>query len=194
MNDELRWYLLEKKRTEERIRKLFRSLRREGIEPVLIKGWAAARNYPPDVPRFSLDIDIAVSMDDFPAVRSMITSGAPDISSIDLHPELKELDTARWVELIARSELVDLEGERIRLLAPEDHLRVLCTHWLINGGANRERLRDIVYAVRNRPASFDWDLCLGSVSENRRGWVIATIGLAHRYMDLEISDLPFADE
>ena len=65
MTDELRFYLLRKRLTEELIVKAFRSFRDQHIEPILIKGWAASRNYPESVPRFSADVDLAVSANDY---------------------------------------------------------------------------------------------------------------------------------
>ena len=194
MDDEYRWYLLRKKRIEDHILSSIAAFRAEGIEPILIKGWAAARNYPPSRPRFFGDIDLAVSAADFGPALNIIEQPDSAASGIDLHRELRHLDTLDWDTLFSRSELVPLSDQMIRILAPEDHLRVMCVHWLTNGGESKERLWDIVYAVRNRPAAFDWDRCLSNVSDNRRGWIIATIGLAHRYLDLEIDDLPFADD
>lgn len=191
MTDELRFYLLKKRLDEEAIVHAFGAFRRHGIEPILIKGWAAARNYPKSEPRFSGDVDIAVSASDYEIVRRMIDGTQPQITGVDLHRELRRHDTVSWETLFSNSELVELDGEHIRLLCPEDHLRVLCVHWLTNGGESRERLWDIVYAVRNRPANFDWSKCLDVVSETRRHWIVSTIALAHRYLGLELDGIPF---
>jgi hypothetical protein len=57
-----------------------------------------------------------------------------------------------------------------------------------------ERLWDIYYAVKNRPADFDWDKCLSGVSPTRQKWIVTTIAIARRYLELDVSDLPFADQ
>ena len=90
--------------------------------------------------------------------------------------------------------MVNLDGTEVRLLAPEDHLRVMCTHWLTDGGQYKSRLWDIYYAVENRPNNFDWDLCLNSVSETRRNWVITVIAVSKKYLGLQTDDLPFNAE
>ena len=194
MTDEVRWAALAKKKAERAILEAFRAFREHDIEPVLIKGWAAARNYPPDKPRFYGDIDLAVSADQYDRARSLIGSERSPIKGVDLHRELRHLDTVNWNKLFSRSELVRVDDDEIRILAPEDHLRVLCAHWLTAGGEYRERLFDIVYAVENRPPTFDWSICLDEVSPNRRTWVLSTIGLAHKYLGLSLEGLPFADQ
>lgn len=193
MTDEFRYYLLRKRLAEKVIVRAFRAFRDHGIEPVLIKGWAASRNYPETKPRFFGDTDLAVCAADYERARSLVETES-DLNGVDLHRELRHLDSVNWDHLLSRSELVSLDGVDIRILSAEDHLRVMCVHWLTNGGEDRERLWDIVYAVRYRPVHFDWSKCLDVVNATRRSWIVATIGVAHKYLDLELDGIPFADE
>src|SRR5687767_14573450 len=126
MTDEFRWYLLKQKRIEELILSSFRAFRRESIEPILIKGWAAARNYPETQPRFYGDIDLAVSKADYARALQLTATADSGVLGVDLHCELRHLDTVPWTELLQNSELVDLNGEPVRVLCAEDHLRVIC--------------------------------------------------------------------
>lgn len=194
MDDEARWRLLFIKKMEAGIVDSFRLFRENGVEPILVKGWAAARNYPEHIQRIYGDIDLAVPATDFERMRKLLKSGVGNKLDIDLHCEFRHLDTRPWSEIISDSQEIDLNGAAIRIPSDEDHLRILAVHWLNDGGARKDRLRDIYYAVQNRPANFDWDRCLNSVSEIRRKWTVAAIGLAHKYLDLEIDGLPFAKE
>ena len=192
--DSERWISLQAKVHEARLCEAFREFRAEGIEPIIIKGWASMRLYPPEHRRLVGDIDLAVpSLDHSKAAQFC---RRPEIAklNIDLHKEFRYLDAVPWSAAFARSQLVDLQGERIRVLSEEDHLRVLCTHWLVDGGAYREKLWDIYYAVARRKSDFDWPTCLDSVKPHRRRWVITAIAIANRYLGLDIDDLPFVDE
>jgi len=193
MTDDLKWYLLTLKKAERNIVAAFQALRSEAIEPILIKGWAAARNYPDRVPRYFGDTDLAVSAADYAKAKSLVETH-PGLRGVDLHRELRHLDTLDWDRLFSNSKLVNMDVAHVRILAPEDHLRVMCVHWLTNGGEHRDRLFDIAYAVENRPEEFDWSKCLDVISGNRRSWIVSTIGLAHRYLDLSLEGLPFAHE
>ena len=177
-----------------RIISAFEAFRLSGIEPILIKGWAAARNYPEHQPRRPGDIDLSVAPHDFTAAEALLDD--PDVARlfIDLHKGLRDLETLPWSEIMARSILVDLDGVGIRILCPEDHLRLMATHWLVDGGRFKDKLWDMYYAVANRPVDFDWDRCLNVVDENRRGWVICAIAIAHKYLKLPIDDLPISAE
>lgn len=191
INDEARWNLLQKKTQEIRVVQAFELFRKNGIEPILIKGYAAARNYPDSETRLSLDIDFAVAGDDFDRARQIET---PEGIGIDVHRELRHLDTLGWDDLFENSELIAIDGCQARVLRAEDHLRVLCVHWLTDGGSDKTRLWDIYYAVANRPPDFDWGRCLDVVTPHRRRWLVATVGLAHRYLGLDLSTTPIENE
>ena len=191
---DIRWYRLQKKVKEDRVKRVFDLFRSHEIEPVLIKGWAAALNYPPDVPRDYDDTDIAVADSDYRIARQLCNSEVASGLIIDLHRELRHLDSRPWDDIFINSRLISIENTEIRILRPEDHLQVLCVHWLTDGGAHKLRLWDIYYAVANRPADFDWERCLETIPVNRRRWIITSIGIAHAYLGLDIEDLPFQDE
>lgn len=172
----------------------FSLMREAGIEPILIKGLAAARFYPEPGSRASIDMDIAVSANDFEAADKIARSAAANGLAIDLHRELRHLDTVEWNDLFTNSQLLEVDGGNIRVLSEEDHLRVLIVHWLTDGGARKERLWDFYYCIRERSTNFDWDRFLNTVSERRRRWLICTIGLAHHYLGLDLDDTPIRDE
>lgn len=193
-NDALRWNLLQRKAQEARIVSAFEIFRQRGFEPVLIKGYAAGVYYPPLEPRLSIDIDLAVSPDSFAAAQELATSSETTGLAIDLHNGLRHLDSVPWDDLFANTRALDVDGYSIRVLRPEDHLRVICVHWLTNGGSEKDRLWDVYYLLENRSADFDWDRFLKVVGERRRRWLVCTVGLASRYLGLDLSGTPIEEE
>jgi hypothetical protein len=187
------WDRLLKGAQEQRLAPTFDLFRSAGIEPILIKGWAACRFYPNSVQRRPGDIDLAVDPQDFEKSLGILENARPAYL-VDLHKGLRDLDTVPWNDLFDNSTLVPFGGTDIRVLRPEDHLRLLATHWLLDGGRYQDKLWDIYYAVENRARDFDWERCLAVVEPHRRRWVICAVALAHRYLNLKIDDLPFANE
>jgi hypothetical protein len=190
ITDDQRWNLLQIKAQEARALRAVTVLRENGIEPILIKGVAASVYYPASRLRGCTDVDLAVAKTDFLQALQIARSPAADGFAIDLHCELRHLDTLPWDDLFHNSREITISNGSVRVLRPEDHLRVLIVHWLTDGGADRERLWDIYYAVDNRPADFDWERLLDQVSSHRRRWLVCTIGLAHRFLGLRIDDTP----
>jgi hypothetical protein len=182
MTDELRWYLLSQRRFETRIVEIFKIFRQNKIEPILFKGWAAARWYPTDTPRFYSDIDLSVAAADYEKALSIAESKEASHFGIDLHREFRHLDRRPWQEVFEACDLVNLRGTEVRVPSAEDHLRIMSAHWLTDGGAYRERLKDIFYAVENRPEGFDWNSCLSSGGPIRRNWTETAIGLSQKYL------------
>ncbi len=189
-----RWLGLYTKKLEWEIAHCFRYFRDRGVEPILFKGWVAARNYPALSDRPYIDLDLAFSDDDLRVAKTLQRGDSAFKFTVDLHRHFRNLDSRPWADVFRDSEIVELEGERVRIPSPEDHLRILAVHWLNDGGERKHRLWDVYYAVENRPDTFSWELCLDTVSKTRRQWVIAAIGVAHRYFGLSLDGLPFADE
>jgi hypothetical protein len=192
-NDE-RWFLLRAKLYEEKIKGALRLFRENEIEPILIKGWAVAREYPEKHRRIYSDLDFCISEQSYAKALKLVEKEEARKFNIDLHCGLRHLDTVEWDNLFENSKLVEIDEVPVRILRPEDHLRVLCVHWLTDGGANKERLLDFYYLIQNHMKDFDWDRCLGIVSDVRREWICKTIGLVSKYYQLDVSKFSFYDE
>lgn len=187
------WNILQRKAQEVRVAQAFELFRENKIEPILIKGWAAARNYPETKIRYSIDMDLAVSRDEYKKTVDLCSSPEAEGMAIDLHCELRHLDTVEWNDLFDNSLLIDAGHQKIRVLRPEDHLRVLCVHWLTDGGVHRDRLWDIYYGLEKYRENFDWDRFLNKVDEKRRRWLICTLGLTVKFLGLDLRGTPIQD-
>lgn len=186
------WKILQLQVQEKKIEKVFDVFNRRKIPVLLIKGWAAARNYPEPFERTSVDIDLAVRPESFADAERLLLE--ENLADVDLHKGLRHLDNFDWSDLYAGRRFEKIGDTTVAVLRPEDHLRVLCVHWLNDGGADRERLRDIYYAVTNRPADFDWKRCLDAAGERRKRWIACTIALAGKYLGLKLDDTPLFGE
>ena len=49
---------------------------------------------------------------------------------IDLHPGFEDLDDHSFDDLYSHSAILQLDDVDVRVLSPEDHLRVFCVHLL----------------------------------------------------------------
>jgi len=190
-NDEYRWKLLKFKLLETQIVEIITIFRKNEIEPILIKGWAAGLYYPNQFERIFSDIDLAVAPGDFEKADALVIS---QNLTVDLHCGFRKHDTVDWSELFNKSLLEKIDAFQVRVLRPEDHLRVLCVHWLADGGIYKDKLKDIYYLIEKNRDNFDWNDCLNTVEPKRRKWIISTIGLVHRYFGLNIDDLSFKEE
>ncbi len=106
ITDDSRWNLLQEKAMAVRALQAFTLFRENGIEPILIKGLAAARFYPEPGSRASIDMDLAVSSVDFETASQIAISAAANGLAIDLHRELRHLDTVDWSDLFENSRLL----------------------------------------------------------------------------------------
>src|SRR6266851_1958352 len=174
---------------EQKIQKVFRWLRTESIESILVKGWVSASLYPDQALRPYCDIDLCVKQQDFKAAQ--VALARPEVSEcwVDLHKHFQGLEDRSFEELFSRSQLIGLEDEGIRVLSDEDHLALMAIHLLKHGAWRPLWLCDIGAAMESLPVGFDWDRCLGR-SKKRANWIACAIGLANRLLSADIEAMP----
>lgn len=174
---------------EQRIEKVFRLLRHAQVEAILAKGWAASRLYPETALRPYGDIDICVRAEQFKLAKEVVS--APEASDcwVDLHKRFYEIDERTTDDLLARSRVVKLGEEQIRMLGAEDHLALLAIHLLKHGAWRPLWLCDIGAAVESVPSPFDWNVCLGR-NKTRARWIVCAIGLARRLLGAQTDGVP----
>jgi hypothetical protein len=192
LQDAYRLFALHAALHENAIERAFGLLRSAGVEPILVKGWAIARHYPEPGLRPYGDLDLCVRPEQYLRAEEVLHSQEGENVSVDLHAGFTKLDERDLDDLYENSELVKLGDVPVRVLGPEDHLRVLCVHLLRHGAWRPLWLCDIGAAVEFRPAGFDWDRCLGS-KRRLSDWVACTIGLAHELLGAKVDDTPVAE-
>jgi hypothetical protein len=174
-----------------KVEKVFRLLRQAQVEPILVKGWAASTLYDQNDLRPSGDIDLLVRPDQFKLSNELL--GAPDAIDcvVDLHTTFHEIPERGFDELVARSRLLPLGNQQVRVLGTEDHLALLCVHLLKHGAWRALWLCDVAAAVESLDRDFDWEVCFGP-SNTRRGWILAAISLARIFLKADVRNCPAA--
>ena len=175
---------------EQKIEKVFRLLREAAVDAVLGKGWAAAGLYPDRPLRPYGDIDICIRPQHYRLAEEVLKSPELNDCQIDLHRHFSEIDERRVEDIFDRSLVVPLRAEKIRTLGAEDHLALLSIHLLKHGAWRPLWLCDIGAGVESLSPTFNWEICLGR-NKTRAGWIVASIGLAHRLLGARIDHLAF---
>jgi hypothetical protein len=96
---------------------------------------------------------------------------------------------ATFTAVSARAQLVQLGNQTVRVLGPEDQLRLMALHALRHGVFRPIWLVDLAVAIETRPVNFDWDLCLG-VDRRQADWVACGLALSGRLLDARLDDTP----
>jgi hypothetical protein len=170
------------------VERVFNLLRVFGVDPLLVKGWASARLYAEPGLRPYGDLDLCIAPEQVENTQTVL-SRYPQFGAIDLHEGAPDLPDRTWPQLWARSRLAPLGSAQVRILGPEDHLRLIALHLIRHGAWRPLWLCDVAAALEARPPDFDWDYCL---SGRRRlsAWVLAAIGLACRLLDARLDHPP----
>lgn len=174
---------------EQKVEKVFRLLRQAQVEPVLAKGWATAGMYTERALRPYGDIDICVRPEDFKLTEAVLSTPEANDCWVDLHKHFSEIDERTVDELFARSRVVSLGHEQIRMLGLEDQLALSCIHLLKHGAWRPLWLCDVGVAIETLPATFDWKVCLGT-NTTRRDWIMSAIGLAKHLLGADTQRVP----
>ena len=173
---------------EHTIKQVLTVLSGEGVESILVKGWAVARLYPEPGLRPYGDIDLVVRPEQYSSsvAATRVLGGE---YYVDVHDGVGHLDDHSFDDLVERSTIAKLDDVDVRVLSAEDQLRVLSRHLWHHNAFRPLWLCDIAAAVESRAGDFDWDRCLGRNSR-RADWVASAIGLAHELLGADVTDTP----
>ena len=193
LRDAYRLHTLQAAVHERELVDVVRSLAAAGVEPLIIKGWTVARLYAESGLRPYGDIDICVAPEQLTVARTVLADSAPSVD-VDLQGGLRinrrvVSDLPSFEEALARSLRVRLDDVDVPILAPEDHLAVLCVHLLSHGAWRPLWLCDVAAALERLPDDFDWDRCL-SRTPRLASWVTATLILAQRLVGADVKSPP----
>jgi hypothetical protein len=174
---------------EQKIEKVFRLLREAQLDAVLAKGWATAGLYGTRALRPFGDIDICVRPEQFKLAEEVLSAPEAEDCWVDLHQHFSEIADRTFAQLLARSTLVRLGAEEIRILGLEDQLALSSIHLLKHGAWRPLWLCDVGVVIESLPATFSWDTCLGQ-NTTRAKWIMCAIGLAKQLLGADTRDLP----
>lgn len=176
---------------EREIEHVFSLLRSAGVEPILLKGWAAAGLYPERALRPPGDIDLCIRPVQYEVAKAALWGPERRGTALtDLnHTEFARLGDAGWDGLYARSLLAPLNDSRIRVLGREDQLRLLCLHLLRHSAYRPLWLCDVAAALESAAADFDWGAALGG-DVPERNWVACALDVAHRLLGARFDHAP----
>lgn len=186
-----------------------------GIKAMLFKGWLAAQNYASPECRPMGDFDILILPEQKSAVHDLFqkvrrepaatpapgdeTTPALDsrkrmiqgVNTVDLHWDLQKFSLHPPADVLDRARMVKIGQADMTVPCREDHLRLLCLHFLIHGGQRPIWLCDVAAQLEATGAEFDWDACLGD-DPVARNWISTVILLAHHLLDARLDGVPRA--
>jgi hypothetical protein len=174
---------------ERNIKLIISLLRENGVEPILVKGWAIARLYPEPGMRPYGDLDLCILPRDYSKAAEVFDSPQAQSCAVDLHVGFDKFYAKDPEGIFARSRQLDLDNIKVRVLSPEDDLRLLCLHCLRHGATRPPWLCDVAVLLESLPDDFDWDRCLGS-SRFQAEWITCAVHLAHQLLGAKTNGAP----
>lgn len=174
---------------EVEIPQLFKLFRAAGVEPVLVKGWAVARWYTETWLRPYGDVDLCFKPEEYAIAAARMDEPEARKFYVDLHKGFSYLDNHDADDLLARSRLIRLGDTEVRVLGMEDHLRILCIHFLRHSGWRPLWLCDIGTIIESLPDDFDWQRLLRN-DPLRINYIACVIELARRLLGTSVERVP----
>ena len=176
---------------EQQIVETIQVLRSAGVDPILIKGWATGRLYAEPGLRPPGDIDLIVSPDQRLNAQAALDGAQPCLQHwVDFdHDEIDRDGERDFRDLYEHAEVVNLADSAIRVLGAEDHLRLLCAHFLKHGGWRPLWLCDVAAALESQTPDFDWKRCLGK-NEAWADRITCTVLLAKQLLGAHVGNAP----
>lgn len=184
-----------------------------GLVPIIFKGWAAAQFYAVPALRPVGDIDLCAPPGRYTEMATLLASHANDVpdsgldgdestivftlnldlpgqvTRVDLHRDLDRLHLQPLAGIYERSRLAPIGSANIRTLSLEDHLRLVCLHFLLHGAWRPVWLCDVSAMLEALPENFDWELCLGD-DKLVRHWIAVVVSLASELLDAHPKIVP----
>ncbi len=179
------------------------TLRSAGIEPVLLKGLAAARHYPIAGARPSGDVDLLVSpgclLTSIDVLRDLgyhrkgggtRSSGEPFVTLvgpdavIDLQTGLWPLDQGEARRALSADASFCLEGVPIRVPPTEVEIRLFAVHAVKHGFLRPIWSCDVAAAIERSP-DVPWDVVLAG-PWRVRSWIVGAVGVAERLLGMRV--------
>jgi hypothetical protein len=185
LRHEARRLLVQSYLQEDQLCRAVSCLRAGGVEPLLIKGWSVARLYAARGLRPLGDIDLCVRPDLLDTAAAALTKLELPFGLVDLHGGIPDLPARAWDDIYHRSRLVPLGDVEVRILGPEDLLRLLCLHFVRHECYRPLWLCDVAATLESLPADFDWDYCLTGKRRIAQ-WVLCVVGLAQRLLGAQV--------
>ncbi len=173
---------------ETQLRAILSFLRSRGVEPVLGKGWAVARHYPAAGLRPFGDLDLLIRPEEMGAAVEALNDPDHPMAPVEIHGSFHQLLDRSLADLLHRSRFVPLGDTEVRILAPEDHLRLLALHGFGHGHWRPLWLCDLAVfleEIGKEEDPFDWELCMSGDRWRSEG-VRCGLGLARALLGVEL--------
>ena len=187
LQDAYRLHTLDARRQEERLARAIQLFTEARLRPVLAKGWAVARLYPRPGLRPYGDLDLHVDVREHRAAAALLPRCREEGLLVDLHAGFPSL-SGPWRAREEHATPVAFGEMEVRVLGPEDHLNLLCDHFLSHGGWRPLWLCDVALFMERLPAGFDWGRIARSPAADRTRLVV---GLAHALLGADLRETPW---